>query len=116
MRSLFGIVPMVYLFFCPVVTMGLIARENSLGTSEMIATLPIRDHEFVVGKYLAAITLIAAGLAFTFVHFFTLLAVGADLDGSDNQRIALPFEAVVTADFEPLYLGLAGSCEEEQGS
>jgi ABC-2 type transport system permease protein len=84
MRSLFGIVPMVYLFFCPVVTMGLIARENSLGTSEMIATLPIRDHEFVVGKYLAAITLIAAGLAFTFVHFFTLLAVGTNIDVGAN--------------------------------
>ena len=84
MRALFGVVPMVYLFFCPVVTMGLIAREHSLGTSEMIATLPIRDYEFVLGKYLAAVTLIAAGLAFTLVHFFTLLAVGTNIDVGAN--------------------------------
>lgn len=84
MRSLFGVIPMVYLFFCPAVTMGLIARENSLGTTEMIATLPIRDHEFVIGKYLAAVTLIGAGLAFTFVHFFTLLAVGTNIDVGAN--------------------------------
>ena len=75
---------MVYLFCCPGVTMGLIARENSLGTSEMIAKLPSRDDEFVVGKDLAAITLIAAGLAFTFVHFFTLLAVGTNIDVGAN--------------------------------
>ncbi|HAA76888.1 TPA: ABC transporter [Candidatus Latescibacteria bacterium] len=84
MRSLFGVIPMVYLFFCPAVTMGLIARENNLGTTEMIATLPIRDHEFVIGKYLAAVTLIGAGLAFTFVHFFTLLAVGTNIDVGAN--------------------------------
>lgn len=84
MRALFNIVPLVYLFFCPVVTMGLIARENSNGTAELIATLPIRDYEFVIGKYLAAVTLIAAGLAFTFVHFFTLLAVGSNTDIGAN--------------------------------
>ncbi len=84
MRALFNIVPLVYLFFCPVVTMGLIARENSTGTAELIATLPIKDHEFVLGKYLAAVTLIAAGLAFTFVHFLTLLAVGSNIDIGAN--------------------------------
>ena len=84
MRALFNIVPLVYLFFCPVVTMGLIARENSNGTAELIATLPIKDHEFVIGKYLAAVTLIAAGLAFTFVHFLTLLAVGSNTDIGAN--------------------------------
>ncbi len=84
MRALFGVVPMVYLFFCPVVTMGLIARENSLGTVETIATLPIHDYEFVIGKYLAAVTLIGAGLAFTLVHFFTLLAVGTNIDVGAN--------------------------------
>ncbi|MCZ6636234.1 MAG: ABC transporter permease [bacterium] len=80
MRALFGIVPLIYLFFVPVVTMGLIAREKSLGTSEVMATLPIKDIELVVGKYLSAVTLILAGLAFTVVHFFTLLVVGTTVD------------------------------------
>ncbi|MFT5368695.1 MAG: ABC-2 type transport system permease protein [Candidatus Latescibacterota bacterium] len=80
MRALFNIVPMVYLFFVPVVTMSLIARENNLGTSEVLATLPIQDYELVIGKYLSALVLIFAGLAFTLVHFFTLLAVGTNID------------------------------------
>lgn len=80
MRALFNIVPMVYLFFVPVVTMSLIARENNLGTSEVLATLPIQDYEYVVGKYLSALVLIFAGLAFTLVHVLTLLSVGTNID------------------------------------
>ncbi len=80
MRALFNIVPMVYLFFVPVVTMSLIARENNLGTSEVLATLPIQDYELVVGKYLSALVLVFAGLAFTLVHVLTLLSVGTNID------------------------------------
>ncbi|NQU26691.1 MAG: ABC transporter permease subunit [Candidatus Marinimicrobia bacterium] len=80
MRSLFGIVPLIYLFFIPAVTMSLIAKENSSGTMEIISTLPIKDSEFVIGKFLAATTLIIIGLGFTLIHFFTLLAVGTNID------------------------------------
>ena len=57
MRALFNIVPLVYLFFIPAITMGLIAREKNIGTMEIISTLPIKDVEFVVGKFLSALTL-----------------------------------------------------------
>ena len=42
MRALFGIVPLVYLFFIPAVSMSLISREKSLGTIEIISTLPLQ--------------------------------------------------------------------------
>ena len=40
MRSLFSIVPLVYLFFIPAVSMGLLSREKGLGTIEILSTLP----------------------------------------------------------------------------
>ena len=80
MRALFSIVPLVYLFFIPVITMGLIAKEKNIGTMEVMATLPVRDWEFVLGKYLSALVLIGAGLAFSLVHFVTLMAVGTNID------------------------------------
>ena len=80
MRALFNIVPLVYLFFIPAVTMGLIAREKNIGTMEVISTLPIKDVEFVVGKFMSALSLIALGLAFTLIHFFTLMNVGTNID------------------------------------
>ena len=52
LRVLFDIVPLVYLFFIPAVSMGLIAREHNLGTMEIISTLPINNYEFVLGKFL----------------------------------------------------------------
>jgi ABC-2 type transport system permease protein len=80
MRALFSVVPLIYLFFVPAISMGLIAREKNLGTMEVLSTMPIQDVEFVLGKYLASVSLIVVGLLFTVVHFFTLLSVGTHVD------------------------------------
>jgi len=92
MRSLFNIIPLVYLFFIPAVTMSLIAREKYLGTMEVISTLPLKEIEFVCGKFLAALSLILTGLLVTLIHFITLTQVGTNVD----------YGAVFTG-----YLGLA---------
>ena len=76
MRALFGIVPLVYLFFIPGVMMGLISREKGLGTLEIISTLPIHDRDIVLGKYLAGFVLILIALLTTSLHYITLIAVG----------------------------------------
>ncbi len=80
MRALFGIVPLVYLFFIPAVSMGLISREKSLGTIEIISTLPVRERDIVLGKYLACFTLILVALLTTAVHYITLYNVGTTVD------------------------------------
>ena len=80
MRSLFGIVPIVYLFFIPAVSMGLISREKSIGTIEIMSTLPILERDIVIGKYLAALTLILVALFTTLFHSFTLIQVGTTID------------------------------------
>jgi ABC-2 type transport system permease protein len=80
MRSLFGIVPLVYLFFIPAVSMGLISREKSLGTLEIISTLPIRERDIVIGKYLAGLSLILVALFTTSIHYITLYNVGTTID------------------------------------
>ena len=50
LRSLFSVVPMVYLIFVPAISMGLISRERNIGTMEKIATLPIKTYEFDFGN------------------------------------------------------------------
>lgn len=80
MRSLFNIVPLIYLFFVPAVSMGLIAREKNIGTIELIDTLPMETYEFVLGKFLAAFTLILLGLLATVIHLITLMYVGTNID------------------------------------
>jgi ABC-2 type transport system permease protein len=80
MRALFGIVPLVYLFFIPGVMMGLISREKGLGTLEIITTLPTNDRDIVLGKYLAGFVLILIALLTTSLHYITLIAVGNEID------------------------------------
>ena len=80
MRALFNIIPLIYLFFIPAITMSLIAREKSSGTMEVMSTLPIKDIEFIMGKFIAAVLLIVIGLGITFVHLFTLMNVGTNID------------------------------------
>ena len=92
MRSLFNIIPLIYLFFIPAITMSLIAREKNLGTMEIISTLPLKDMDFVIGKFLAAFSLVVTALIVTSIHLLTLTQVGTNVD----------YGAVFTG-----YLGLA---------
>ena len=57
MRGFFGLMPWMFLFFIPAVTMKLWAEEKKLGTVEILMTLPIKDYEVVIGKYLASLAL-----------------------------------------------------------
>ena len=80
LRQLFDIISWIYIIFVPAITMGLIAKENGSGTIEIIATLPVKNSEYVLGKYLAALSLIGVGLFITMFHYFTLLNVGTNID------------------------------------
>lgn len=54
LRDFFGLLPMAFVLFVPAVTMRLWAEEKKLGTIELLMTLPLRDYEVVMGKFLAA--------------------------------------------------------------
>lgn len=80
LRSLFGIVPIIYLFFVPAVTMNLISKEKSSGTLEILSTLPIRESQIILGKFWASLGLICIGLVFTLIHLITIMILGTNID------------------------------------
>jgi ABC-2 type transport system permease protein len=65
LRGLFQAIPLLSLLLVPALTMRLWAEEEKQGTIEVLLTLPAKDHELVGGKFLASLTLLAAGLALT---------------------------------------------------
>jgi ABC-2 type transport system permease protein len=80
MRTLFGIVPLLFMFFIPAISMRLISEEKKSGTIELLFTYPLKDSEIILGKYLAALGLVCALLLFTFVYALSVSTLG-DLDG-----------------------------------
>lgn len=91
MRPLFGSMVFLTLLVAPVLTMGLIARETSSGSIELLMSKPVRDVEVAVGKFLGA-----------FVVYLVMLAV--------SLEFPLMYEAWGNPDWGVIasgYIGLA---------
>ncbi len=80
LRVIFGIIPFVFLFITPAITMRLISEERKTGTMELLVTLPITDWSIIIGKYLASVALLFAMILPTIVYAITVSLLG-DMDG-----------------------------------
>lgn len=76
MRPFFGYLPWLYLFLVPAIAMRLWAEERRVGTIELLATLPVRLGELVLGKFLAAWAFATVALALTVPIWMTVAFLG----------------------------------------
>lgn len=74
-HPMFPVLPL----FAGAVTMRLVAEEKRQGTFEILMTLPVRDGEVVMGKYLASLMFLGAVLIMTLGYPITV-SMAADLD------------------------------------
>ncbi len=58
LQPLFQYAPLGLAVVVPVVTMRLMAEERRSGTLEMLITLPVKDSDVILGKYLGALGLV----------------------------------------------------------
>ena len=68
--------PMLFSFVIPALTMRSFSEEFKAGTIEYLATLPIKDYEIVLGKYLGAMGWLGVLLLFTLAYPLTLACMG----------------------------------------
>ena len=76
MRGFFNIMPLLFMFMIPAITMRLLADEKASGTLELLITMPVRDWEVVVGKFLAAMALLCTAIGLTLVFAITVKSLG----------------------------------------
>jgi len=77
LRNFFGLLPTVFAFVVPAVTMRLFAEELSIGSYETLLTLPVTDQDVIAGKFLASCAFIAAMLVPTLAYPVTVSLLGS---------------------------------------
>ncbi len=82
LRDFFGLAPILLLFFIPAISMRMWAEERKMGTLETLMTLPVRDWEVVVGKFLAGFSFYLVALALTFPLPMIVGALGSPDGGA----------------------------------
>lgn len=60
--------PLLSVLVIPAVTMRSLAAEKGTGTLELLITMPVRDSEVIIGKYLAACVMVLVLLAATLFY------------------------------------------------
>jgi ABC-2 type transport system permease protein len=75
-RPLLTNASVIILFLIPMISMRLFAEEKRSGTIELLLTSPVRDIEIILGKWLAALIMLACVLAFSAINILLLFAYG----------------------------------------
>ncbi len=76
MRNYFGLLPWIFLFLSPAITMRLWSEEKKTGTIEFLLTLPITSVQTVLAKFLSALSFLAITLVCSFSIPFTVASLG----------------------------------------
>ncbi|NOY22756.1 MAG: ABC transporter permease subunit [Acidobacteria bacterium] len=79
LRNFFALLPLLFAFIIPAITMGLVADELNVGTYETLLTLPVTVTDVVLGKFFAALAFCAIMLVPTLAYAVSIAFLG-DLD------------------------------------
>lgn len=79
LRNFFDLLPITFSFVVPAITMRLFSEELSVGSYEILLTMPVTFRDVVVGKFMAAIAFVAVMLLPTVAYPVTIMFLG-DLD------------------------------------
>ncbi len=82
LRPLFSILPWLFLILAPAITMRSWAEEKKMGTIEVLMTLPIKDYEVVLGKFLSGFIFMLLSVMLTFPLVITLYVLGRPETGT----------------------------------
>ena len=76
LRNFFGLLPIIFAFVIPAITMRLVSEELNIGSYEILLTMPVTITDVVIGKFLASVAFVIASLIPTFAYPITVTGLG----------------------------------------
>ena len=76
LRNFFSLLPIIFSFVIPAVTMRLVSEELNVGSYEILLSMPVTFIDVVLGKFLAALAFVAAMLIPTLAYAISVTALG----------------------------------------
>ncbi|MFH1191962.1 MAG: ABC transporter permease subunit [bacterium] len=76
MREYFMLLPWIFLFLSPAITMRIWAEEKKSGTIELLLTLPVKDWEVVLAKFLSSLVFLSFVLLLSLTIPITVSRLG----------------------------------------
>lgn len=76
LRNFFSILPILFAFFIPALTMRLLAEEKRSGSLETLMTMPVSAWDVVLGKFVAVFLFTASMLVPTLIYALTAAVLG----------------------------------------
>lgn len=76
LRTFYTLLPVVFAFVIPAITMRLISEELNIGSDEILLTMPVTYGDVILGKFLASLALIMAMLIPTLAYPLTVSFMG----------------------------------------
>ncbi|MCL2723326.1 MAG: ABC transporter permease subunit [Polyangiaceae bacterium] len=90
-------VPYGLMFLIPLFTMRALSDEKRVGTIELLITMPVKDSEVILGKYLGSFVMIVIGLALVCLYPIAMFT-------------RAPFWHLGELDWNPFWVGMLGLC------
>jgi ABC-2 type transport system permease protein len=76
LRQFFSLLPLIFAFVIPAITMRLFAEELNVGSYEILLTMPVSFLDVILGKLLAGVAMVAAMLVPTLAYAVTVAFLG----------------------------------------
>ncbi|MBM3401560.1 MAG: gliding motility-associated ABC transporter permease subunit GldF [Bacteroidetes bacterium] len=85
--SFFNIVPYLFMFLIPAITMRTLAEERRDGTFELLVTRPLSDWQIVFGKFLACLLVVVITLISTGIYYISVYQLGVTKGNIDTGAV-----------------------------